>query len=186
VTAIKEEMRPWVAVALGLLALALAACGTNRHAAVVTTAPTCRATAISISFVPNLGVALGNRHGTAVIRNVGANTCAVRGYLGLRLLGFRRRVQTTHVARGGTYFQLGGHQRTVTLRPNARAIADVAWGIEPSHGEASVLCEPRSRWIEISLPSAHKRSVVPFVGDRVCGHGRLFTTALVRAAKAPR
>ena len=178
--------RSAAAVALASFVLALSGCGTARHAAVHSAVPTCHADQISISFAPNLGVALGNRDGTAVIRNVGNATCSVRGYLRLRLLDGRRRPQRTRVVDGGTYFRLRGSPHGVVLHSNGRASADVAWGIEPSHGERSVFCEPKSRWIEISVPSAGKQSVVAFGGDRVCGHGRLFTTALVRAAGTTR
>lgn len=175
-----------MAVALGSFGLALSACGTNRHGEAANSVPMCRRDQISISFVPNLGVALGNRHGTAEIRNVRSTACAVRGYLGLRLLDASRRVQTTHITDGGTYFQAERHPRTVVLRPNGRASADIAWSIEPRQGEPSVYCERPSRWIEISVPSAHKNSIRRFIGDPVCAHGHLFTTPLARAPKMAR
>jgi len=175
-----------MAVALGLFVLALSACGTNRHGQAAKSTRLCRGDQISISFVPNLGVALGNRHGTAVIRNVQSTACSVRGYLGLRLLDAGRRVQTTRVVRGGTYFQAERRPRRVVLPPNGRATADIAWGIEPRQGESSVFCERPSWWIEITVPSAHRRSIRRFIGDPVCAHGHLFTTALMRAPTTAR
>jgi hypothetical protein len=175
-----------VVVALGLLVLALSACGTNHHREAAKSFPACRGNQISISFVPDLGVALGNRHGTAVIRNVQSTACFVRGYLRLRLLDAGRRIQTTHVVRGGTYFESERHSRTVVIPPNSRATADIAWSIEPRRGESSVFCEPPSWWIEITVPSAHEHSILRFIGDPVCAHGQLFTTALARSKKTAR
>lgn len=153
----------------------VASCGNPSRPSVG--APPCEASQLSVAFRPNLGVALGNRHGTVAVRNNSTTVCTVGGYLELRLRDASKHLQATHVHDGGTYFERDRGPHAVILAPGDRAVADVAWGINPSGDEPSPDCEPRSRGLEVSLPDVGKRAIVRF-GEPVCRHGDISTDAL--------
>ena len=160
------------------LALLASGCGpaARKNAAPVT--PRCQGSNVVVSFVRNLGVALGNRDGTLVVRNRSQHTCTVRGYPGLRLVDIRRKPQPTRVERGPTYFQPDHGPQVVVLVPKGRAVADVAWSIEPRPSEPQrTTCEPISRWIDVTLPGQSRPWALRF-DESACGQGLLFTTAL--------
>jgi hypothetical protein len=170
---------------LSLVALLAISCGSAARRSGTPAAPRgprqCQRSDVAVSFVRDLGVALGNRDGTLVVRNRSHRACAVRGYPTLRLEDAHHTPRTTRVDRGPTYFQLDRGPRVVVLVPGARAVANVAWTIEPRPDEPQrTVCEPISPWIDVTVPGQRVASRLPF-NESPCDHGHLFTTAL-RAA----
>lgn len=171
-----------VAGCIALVALLGSGCGSaaHRNAAPVTQRGSrqCQGSDVAVSFVRNFGAALGNRHGTLVVRNRSQRACTVRGYPGLRLTDAHRKPQPTRVERGPTYFQPDRGPQAVLLVPEALAVADVAWSIEPRPSEPQrEACEPISAWIDVTMPGQRKSWTLRF-DESACDHGHLFATAL--------
>jgi hypothetical protein len=165
-----------------LVALLASGCGSAAHQKAAPVTPRgprpCQGSDVAVSFVRDFGVALGNRDGTLVVRNRSHSACTVRGYPGLRLTDAHRKPQPTRVERGPTYFQLDRGPRVVVLVPKARAVANVAWSIEPRPNEPQrQTCEPISAWIDVTVPGQRKSWALRF-DESACDHGHLFTTAL--------
>lgn len=169
-----------VVACIALVALLASGCGSaNRNAAPATALGSrqCQGSDLALSFVRNFGVALGNRHGSLVVRNRSHRACTVRGYPGLRLMDARRKPQPTRVERGPTYFEPDRGPQVVLLAPEARAVADVAWSIEPRPNEPQrEACELISAWIDATVPGQRKSWTLRF-DESACDHGQLFATA---------
>jgi hypothetical protein len=167
---------------IAVVALLVSGCGSAAHRKTAPVTPRgsrqCQGSDVAVSFVRNFGVALGNRDGTLVVRNRSDSSCTVRGYPGLRLMDAHRKRQPTRVELGPTYFQPDRGPKVVVLIPNARAVADVAWSIEPRPSEPQrKACEPISAWIDVSVSGQRNSWTLPF-NESACDHGHLFTTAL--------
>jgi hypothetical protein len=166
---------------IALVALLPSGCGsaTHQNAAPTPRGPgQCQRSDVAVSFVRNFGVALGNRGGTLVVRNRSHSACTVRGYPGLRLTDAHQKPQPARVERGPTYFEPDRGPQLVVLVPKARAVANVAWSIEPRPSEPHrETCEPISAWIDVTVPGQRKSSMLRF-DESACDHGHLFTTAL--------
>jgi hypothetical protein len=167
---------------IALVALLATGCGSAAHQNAAPVTPhgprQCQGADVAVSFVRDFGVALGNRDGTLVVRNRSHSACTVGGYPGLRLTDAHRKPQPTRVERGPTYFQPDRGPQVVLLVPEARAVANVAWSVEPRPDEPQrKACEPISAWIDVTVPRQRKSWTLPF-DESACGHGLLFTTAL--------
>lgn len=167
---------------IALVAPLTTGCGPAAHRNAAPATPRgprqCQGSDVAVSFVRNFGVALGNRDGTLVVRNRSHRACTVRGYPGLRLTDAQRKPQPTRVERGPTYFQADRGPQVVLLVPEARAVADIAWSIEPRPDEPQrKACEPISAWISVTVPAQRTSWTLPF-DESACDHGHLFATAL--------
>jgi hypothetical protein len=130
-------------------------------------------------------VGLGNVGVNVYLRNRSANACFVFGYVGFGLRDRHHRRQRSRVQRGNTYFQIDPRPHRVVLRPGARAVTNLAWTANPLPGEPQKgQCEPTSSWLEVTPPDERAYRLVRF-GMVVCGHGRLFSTALTAARPRP-
>jgi hypothetical protein len=167
---------------VALVALIAGGCGSTADQSGAPVTPRgsrqCQRSDVAVSFVRDLGVALGNRDGTLVVRNRSHRACTLRGYPGLRLEDAHRKPQPTRVERGPTYFQLDRGPHVIVLAPGARAVANVAWSIEPRPDEPQrKACEPLSPWLDVTVPGQRISTTLPF-NEIACDHGHLFTTAL--------
>jgi hypothetical protein len=166
---------------VALVTLITSGCGSTTHGKAASTPSgprQCEGSDLAVSFVRNFGAALGNRHGTLVVRNRSHGACVVRGYPGLRLTDAHQKPQPTRVERGPTYFEADRGPQLVVLVPKARAVADVAWSIQPRPSEPQrEACEPISAWIEVAVPGLRKSWTLRFA-ESPCDHRHLFTTAL--------
>ena len=78
--------------------------------------------------------------------------CSLNGYLRLRLQDAKHHVQPTHVIRGDTYFVRDPRPHIILLRRKQTAYANLAWTDNAAPTENQRVCEPRSVWLEVTLP----------------------------------
>ncbi len=140
----------------------------------------CKTSQLAVSL-SRVGVGAGNLDVSVYLRNRSTVARFLFGYAGFGLENDLHHSQRSRVYWGSTYFQADPGPHRVVLRPNARAVTNLAWTDNPWPGERQKgNCEPPSAWLEVTPPDERRHLLVRF-GASVCGHGQLASTALSRA-----
>ncbi|HXE44587.1 MAG TPA: DUF4232 domain-containing protein [Conexibacter sp.] len=154
------------------LALALAVLGgalALPAAAPARAPPTCGTFSL-LGELRNAQGAAGSRLVTLVLTNVTRQTCSLRGYPGLRLLGPTNAPLPTRVV----HVAVAGGPRTVVLTPGASARSDLRFSAVPHPGEpTSGACEPTPARVRVAPPGGAHPFVIPWRLGPVCGHGAI-------------
>jgi hypothetical protein len=116
---------------------------------------------------------------TAILKNTGAGTCAVRGYPALQLIAPSGRKQHTVVTRGGLE-PLDLPVKTVVLRPGRSATVRIAYSDVPHDNETRC---PESRALLVTPPAAGGAVRIGNAPIAACGHGHLRESPLLAGVR---
>ncbi|HEX6342723.1 DUF4232 domain-containing protein [Umezawaea sp.] len=118
----------------------------------------------------------GQRYAELVFTNTGAAPCTLTGYSGFQLLADGVDVPTS------TTRSLDPGPTTVTVAPNASAVANLRWTVVPT-GDESVTgpCEPEANAAAAIAPDDTKRIEFPWTFGPVCGGGEIQMSAFYAA-----
>lgn len=147
-----------VAAAVGALAIL--------PTAAVAAPPRCHTADLSAS-VGNVQPGAGQRTGTLTLKNTSGHTCQTEGYVGLQLADAQGDEIPTSTVR------TGGRTPVVTLKPGAKAVATLQWGViaagnEPVDGP----CEPNPTDLLVIAPNETTQTAAPWRQGPVCQRGR--------------
>jgi hypothetical protein len=159
----------------GLLAIALlAALATVAVTAQGSTPSTCTASQLKASPGSENGAA-GTIVFAVIIRNTSHNSCSVRGYPALQMIGTHGRRLRTRVHHGGGLSFLDRPVRRITLAPGGAATVLVAYGDVPVGKEK--LC-PTGKKLLVTPPGAGSALSVAVL-TQACGGGYLQESPLL-------
>ncbi|HEU4656420.1 MAG TPA: DUF4232 domain-containing protein [Capillimicrobium sp.] len=149
------------AIGAGALAAVLAVPG---MAAAAT--PRCHTADLS-ARVGQVQAGAGQRQATLTLRNHSGHTCHTQGYVGLQLADARGRALPTSTVR------VDGPAPKVRLRPGARAVATLQWGVIPAGNEpADGPCEPTPTDLLVIPPDETTQTAARWTQGPVCQRGR--------------
>ncbi len=118
----------------------------------------------------------GQRTATLTLTNHSGHTCRTQGYVGLQLASASGKKLPTSTVR------TGAKAPVVTLKPDAKAVASLQWGVIAGAGEpVNGPCEPTPTDLLVIPPDERTQTAARWTQGPVCQQGRFVVGPLRKA-----